>query len=68
MTSRLFKKDSQSTSENIEDMNTVTKQSDKKLLSPLKYPKPKILLLDLNNETEQTLKNADYAAFRQRKQ
>ena len=60
MTSRLFKKDSQPTSGNIEDVNTVTKQSDQNLLSPLKYSKPKILLLDLDNETEQTLKNAGY--------
>ena len=60
MISRLFKKDSQLTSETVEDMNKDTKQSNQNSLNPLKYPKPKILLLDLDEETERTLKSAGY--------
>ncbi len=41
-------------------MNKAEKQSDKIPINPLKYPKPKILLLDLDEKAEQTLTNAGY--------
>lgn len=41
-------------------MGEDTKQSDQNLSTLLKYPKPKILLLDLDEKTEKTLTDAGY--------